>query len=263
MIKILPSKFYLTAFFLTIALSYSPCSQAQDNQAPKNVRDLISASLIDLGMSQLPVNIVTSLNSNDAQHNDLTNLYKEILPSMVRVVVSKSDADGLKKSFGSGSGVAITEDKILTNCHLLPSLDEMLGKTIYVQDFKKRTFVSKLSASDIKSDRCVLELNLKVLRPIKAIRHKDSVRVGELAYAVGSPKGFDNAFSAGHIAWISSAKANRKIFLSTVAIAKGSSGGGLFDQNGFLIGITTAFLTDSSQFSVIIPAHDYVSTFSK
>lgn len=257
---ILPLKFYLAAFFLTTSLSYS---QAQDNPTPKNIRDLLSANLIDMGISQLPVNIVSSLSDIDVQQNNLTNFYEEILPSMVRVIVSKSDADGLRKPLGGGSGVAITQDKILTNCHLLPNPGDMDGKTIYVQDFKKRAYISKLIASDIKSDRCVLELNLRVLKPIKGIRHKDSVKVGELTYAVGSPKGFDHVFSGGHIAWISGAKANRKIFLSTVATAKGSSGGGLFDQKGFLIGITTAFLTDSNQFSVIIPAHDYVLTFSK
>lgn len=248
----------MAAFFLTTGLSYS---QAQDNPSPKNIRELMSANLTDMGISQLPVNIVSSLNDVDVQQTNLTNFYEEVLPSMVRVIVSGSD--GLRKTLGGGSGVAITEDKILTNCHLLPNSPDMDRKTIYVQDFKKRVYISKLIANDIKSDRCVLELNIRALKPVKGIRHKDSVMVGEQTYAVGSPKGFDNVFSAGHVAWVSGAKANRKIFLSTVAIAKGSSGGGLFDQKGFLIGITTAFLTDSSQFSVIIPAHDYILTFSK
>lgn len=257
----LPLKLGITAVLSTILLQ---SVYAQQSLSPQNIRDLISAELTNLEISRFPVNIVSPANVIylDQHQHDSVKFYEELLPSMSRVTVVSGE-NGLRKVLGGGSGVAITEDKILTNCHLLPRSDEMNGKIIYVQDFQKRTHVSKLIAGDVKSDRCILELKQKILKPVKGIRHKDSVKVGETIYAIGSPRGFDHVFSAGHIAWISGQKAKRKIYLSTAATAKGSSGGGLFDRAGYLIGITTAFLTDSSQFSVIIPAQDYVLAFGE
>lgn len=255
----LPLKTIIIVFIL---LAESNPVQAQQNLTPQNVRELISADLVDLGIPRIPVNIVSFANVAELNQIDLIKLYDELLPSMARVVVVSGN-DGLRKALGSGSGVAITEDKILTNCHLLPRSDDMDGKIIYVQDFQKNTYVSRLIASDVKSDRCILELKQNKIKPIRGIRHKESVKVGETVYAIGSPRGFDNVFTAGHISWISGPKSKRKIFFSTAATGKGSSGGGLFDRSGYLIGITTAFLTDSSQFSVIIPAHDFVLTLSQ
>lgn len=64
---------------------------------------------------------------------------------------------------------------------------------------------------------------------------KRKVRVGEKAYAIGSPRGLENTFSSGEISQL------RDGFIQiSVPIDHGSSGGVLLNSYGEAIGITTA-----------------------
>jgi hypothetical protein len=64
------------------------------------------------------------------------------------------------------------------------------------------------------------------------------VRVGQKVFAVGSPLGFENTISEGIISGVR--EQDGVTFLQTTApISAGSSGGGLFDGKGGLVGITT------------------------
>jgi serine protease Do len=66
-------------------------------------------------------------------------------------------------------------------------------------------------------------------------------RVGDKAYAIGSPRGLENTFSSGEISQL---RANHIIQIS-VPIDHGSSGGALINEYGEAIGITSAGLDDS------------------
>lgn len=69
-----------------------------------------------------------------------------------------------------------------------------------------------------------------------------SPKIGEKAYAIGSPLGLENTFSSGEISQIR----NDNILQISVPIDHGSSGGALINQYGEVIGITTAGLEESS-----------------
>lgn len=66
-------------------------------------------------------------------------------------------------------------------------------------------------------------------------------RVGDKAYAIGSPRGLENTFSSGEISQL---RENHIIQIS-VPIDHGSSGGALINEYGEAIGITSAGLDDS------------------
>ncbi|CDN31793.1 Serine protease precursor MucD/AlgY associated with sigma factor RpoE [Mucinivorans hirudinis] len=66
-------------------------------------------------------------------------------------------------------------------------------------------------------------------------------KVGDKAYAIGSPRGLENTFSSGEISQIR----NENILQISVPIDHGSSGGALINQYGEAIGITTAGLDES------------------
>lgn len=68
-----------------------------------------------------------------------------------------------------------------------------------------------------------------------------SPKIGEKAYAIGSPLGLENTFSSGEISQIR----NDNILQISVPIGHGSSGGALINQYGEAIGITTAGLEES------------------
>ena len=66
-------------------------------------------------------------------------------------------------------------------------------------------------------------------------------RVGEKAYAIGSPRGLENTFSSGEISQIR----DSQWLQISVPIDHGSSGGALINNYGEAIGITTAGIDDS------------------
>ena len=65
---------------------------------------------------------------------------------------------------------------------------------------------------------------------------RDTPKVGETAYAIGSPLGLENTFSSG---MISQVRDNNRLQIS-VPITNGSSGGALLNKYGEVVGITTS-----------------------
>jgi len=76
------------------------------------------------------------------------------------------------------------------------------------------------------------------------VRKYDSLKVGENVYGLGAPQGLDLSISLGLISQLRTHDGNRYI-QTDAAISPGSSGGGLFDSAGNLIGILTAKITDA------------------
>lgn len=70
---------------------------------------------------------------------------------------------------------------------------------------------------------------------------KQTPRVGEKAYAIGSPRGLENTFSSGEVSQIR----GDNILQINVPIDHGSSGGVLLNAKGEAIGITSAGLDNS------------------
>ena len=72
---------------------------------------------------------------------------------------------------------------------------------------------------------------------IPGFRTFDSLRVGETVYSLGAPEGHENTFAPGVV----SSKREQFLVQTSAPISQGSSGGGLFDVQGNLVGITTLF----------------------
>lgn len=70
---------------------------------------------------------------------------------------------------------------------------------------------------------------------------KQTPRVGEKAYAIGSPRGLENTFSSGEVSQIR----GDNLLQINVPIDHGSSGGVLLNAKGEAIGITCAGLDNS------------------
>ena len=150
----------------------------------------------------------------------------------------------VKSGGNQGSGVVISPNTIATNCHVLGG-----GKVIVYKHNNRRASTDTVySASVIKRDDyrdfCILRAqNLNGI-PAK-IRKYDSLNIGENVYAVGSPQGLDLSLSTGVISQLRQGK-DRRLIQTDAAISPGSSGGGLFDSSGNLIGITTEKITDEN-----------------
>jgi predicted RNA-binding protein YlqC (UPF0109 family) len=89
--------------------------------------------------------------------------------------------------------------------------------------------------------------------PPVQMRKYPSLSVGERVYAIGAPEGFDLTLSEGLISGLRRL-GNTNVIQTTAPISHGSSGGGLFDSEGRLIGITTYFMQEGQSLNFAIAA---------
>lgn len=174
-----------------------------------------------------------------------TEVFEAAWRSMV--VVRSADAQG--------SGVVIRPNLVATNCHVVDKGGKIL---VYKAENRRANTNSPYPASiyraDVKRDFCLLSVEGLWGIPV-SVRKFDTIVVGEDVYALGAPLGLDLSLSSGVVSQLRSGKASRYI-QTDVAISPGSSGGGLFDRKGNLIGITTIKITGGSAegLSFAIPA---------
>ncbi len=132
-----------------------------------------------------------------------------------------------------GTAVAISKTILVTNCHLALS-----GNYLLVQMHEnEKPRVARLYYKNRKQDLCLLEIPSADFSPVK-MRSSASVEIGEGVYAIGNPKGTEKSISKGIVS--NKHLVQGGIWLQTDAVIYfGSSGGGLFDENGNLVGVTT------------------------
>jgi hypothetical protein len=153
-------------------------------------------------------------------------LFEKVSPSIARVEGTLSD--GLSQ----GSAVAVTPKLLLTNCHVVA------GATRIKVSQGKNEWPARLMSSDVGKDRCVLEVSGAQLKPVQGVRPYVDLKVGERLYTVGNPSGLDLTLADGLLSALREEDGVRYV-QTTAPISPGSSGGGLFDARGNLVGITT------------------------
>jgi len=89
--------------------------------------------------------------------------------------------------------------------------------------------------------------------PVARVAPLSSMKVGQRLYAIGAPQGLELSLSEGLVSGLRK-DGDTTLIQTTAAISPGSSGGGLFDERGHLVGITTMFLKDSQALNFAVPA---------
>jgi hypothetical protein len=168
-------------------------------------------------------------------------LYGRVSPSVV--VVETTLRDGRMQ----GSGVVIAPELIVTNHHVVEN-----GVGIQVRQ-GKRTWPARLEAFNPKHDLALLRVSGLDL-PRVSMRPSARVTVGERVFALGAPRGLELSLSDGLVAALRREKEDGPARIQTTApISPGSSGGGLFDSHGQLIGIITFFVTEGQNLNFAHP----------
>jgi tetratricopeptide (TPR) repeat protein len=170
----------------------------------------------------------------------VTEVFKKAESSVV--VIRSLAAKGKVK--GQGSGVILSSGKIVTNCHVLE-----IGERFEIGRGGK--FVpATLHAQDADKDLCVLEASALDASPAQ-LGKSAALKIGEAVYAIGSPQGLELSISDGIVSQLRGA--TPPIIQTTAAISHGSSGGGLFDTEGRLVGITTFYLEGGQSLNFALP----------
>jgi serine protease Do len=151
-----------------------------------------------------------------------------------------------------GSGFIFSADgHILTNHHVI---DGASGIQVKLRD--GRRFQAEVLGSDERSDLAVLKINGADF-PVAELGDSDRIKVGELAFAIGTPLELSYTFTFGVV----SAKGrnlglggNYDEFIQTdTSINPGNSGGPLCDIDGRVIGINTLISGNNRGVGFAIP----------
>jgi len=169
----------------------------------------------------------------------------------IRSRAVRRDTGAQGESFGSA--VAISDDLALTNCHVIGSTE---AEAVLGSDGSTEPQPVEIVAANIEADRCVVRVRGASLRPVAGIRPFESLEIGETVYAIGNPQGLQRTLSDGLLSGMRVLK-DFRMLQTTAPISPGSSGGGLFDARGNLIGITTSTRVNSQNINFAIPAEDY------
>ena len=168
-------------------------------------------------------------------------LFKRLSPSVF--VVEVLDENG--SLIATGSGVAVASDQVVTNKHVIEA-----GVAFRIKQGSK-TWTAVVTYVD--PDHDLGRLTVEGLKaPAVPVRLSSVLTVGEHVYSIGAPEGLELTISEGLISGLREFEQVRLIQTSA-AISHGSSGGGLFDAQGQLVGITTFFLKDGQNLNFALP----------
>ena len=184
-------------------------------------------------------------NSADGE-NSAESVFENAWRSVVVVVAGGSQ----------GGGAVINEpNRVATNCHVVDESPNDIR--VYKGENRRAVRDAPHSAEIVSGDRerdvCILSVSGLWGIPAK-IRSAAELEIGEAVYAVGAPKGLDFSISNGIVSQLrEEAGENAPLIQTNAAISPGSSGGGLFDSEGRLVGLTTWKIHEGENLNFAIP----------
>jgi serine protease DegQ len=172
---------------------------------------------------------------------------EQAMPAVVQVTTlgqseGPSSGDNEPKPTASGSGAILdaAEGIVVTNNHVVEG-----GRKFTIDLTDGRIFDAVLVGTDKATDLAVLKIVAPGLTQIE-VASSDTLRTGDLAFAVGYPLGLDQTLTMGVISGLGRSGMGDRIedYIQTdAAVNSGNSGGPLLDSRGRLIGINTSILS--------------------
>ena len=184
--------------------------------------------------------------------SDTTTQIVEKVSGAVVIIKAFSEDYGISQ----GSGVLIDDGKtIVTNLHVVQHATKV---TIEFPD--GRTFRSKgYLAVNPDKDLITIRLPKKISKVDPVIIAKlNGISVGQKVVAIGSPRGLSNTVSEGIVSAIRELDSATKVIQTTAPVSPGSSGGGLFNEDAKLIGITSFLHIGGQNLNFAHPADDII-----
>lgn len=158
------------------------------------------------------------------------------------VTVQSLDAAGTLKN--QGSGVLISRDTVATGCHVLE------GGASFRAGRGARLVPAILSAEDGDTDICLLTARGITGKPAEA-GTSQGLRAGNRVIAVGAPAGSEPSLSEGSVARLRGGPP--PLIQTTAPISMEMSGGGLFDTEGRLVGLSTLYKSGENTLYFALP----------
>ncbi|MEM0027279.1 MAG: trypsin-like peptidase domain-containing protein [Ignisphaera sp.] len=187
--------------------------------------------------------------------SDISKLIEDIRESVVTIITEIPHLFtlfGYRPFTGFGSGFAIEPGYIITNAHVVRNASSV--NVLYHDGSSEEATVL---AVDPQRDLALLRVHRSV-KPIE-LGDSDTVKVGELVLAIGSPLGLPGpSVTLGVVSATGRTIVGEDIILEDLiqtdaAINPGNSGGPLINVEGQAIGVTTAIIPYAQGIGFAIP----------
>ena len=157
-------------------------------------------------------------------------LFSKVSPS----VWSVRTFDAQERRLQDGSAVVVAPGRLVTTCQVLAKASSFVVRRDNV------TYGATLESPDPARDLCLIKV-ANFPAPAVVVAAAGSSRIGQRVYVVASPRAIENTLSEGMLTGLRGGDdADARLLQTTVAVPPGSSGGGLFDAEGRLVGIANA-----------------------
>jgi len=210
----------------------------------KNIRNLFRISLLSFLVGCCTGGVLQEkLPPLPSSSQNLSKVGVEKLRQSTVAVVSNT----LGIVVPSCAGVWIDIDLILTAAHCVDDVDNPFALVSTIDDFEKGNCrPGDVIAVNNENDLALIRLEPKNIPPHPIVRLAEkSVAVGDAVHVMGHPVGFTWTYSYGYIAAVREnllgpgGKNFKKSLQISAPVWMGNSGGGAFDSEGKLVGISS------------------------
>jgi S1-C subfamily serine protease len=184
----------------------------------------------------------------DAYSEAVSSAVEKAGPAVVKIEVKQwmAGPQGPAERGGSGSGFVFTPDGlILTNSHVVHNAVKV---DVLFQDGRREA--ADVLGEDPHTDLAVLKVSSPSLA-VAELGESSTLKVGQLAIAIGNPLGFDTTVTAGVVSALGrslravSGRLMEDVIQTDAALNPGNSGGPLVDSGGRVIGVNTATIAQA------------------
>jgi serine protease Do len=178
-------------------------------------------------MTRLLIGLLSLVVATSSLAMPTDELLHNIAKHVVKVHVALADGDN-----GSGSGVIIAKNQVVTNCHVVAN-----AKAISVS-VDGESYAASTMTPDWRHDICLIKVE-GLNSPVATIGSSKNLKYEQPVFAIGYPGSSTAPFStSGHVKALFPMD-DSVIIRASSTFSLGASGGGLFDAAGNLVGVIT------------------------
>ena len=158
-----------------------------------------------------------------------------------------------------GSGfVAFDSSTLITNYHVIESGSYVIA----ISDDKDQYLISKICCFDKEKDLAILRFDQTTSVEPLPLDTDGNLKRSQTVVTIGSPAGLRNTISIGNISAFYTD--NGKDWIQfTAPISSGSSGGALLNNEGEIIGVTTATYASAQNVNMAVRVEEVIKLYNK